>query len=63
MKKVVNTFLGSAKDYGLTLIHLEDLKGDLKNEDLQVIPYLEFSAMKKINTGKLKGIIHKYLNK
>lgn len=59
IKKAVNTFLGSAKDYGLTLIHLEDLK----NEDLQVIPYLEFSALKKINVGKLKGIIHKYLNK
>ena len=43
MKKAVNTFLGSAKDYGLTLIHI----GDLKNEDLQVIPYLEFSALKK----------------
>ena len=63
MKKAVNTFLGSANDNGLTLIHLENLIGDLRNEDLQLISYLEFSALKKINVGKLKGIIHRYLNK
>ncbi len=59
VKKSINIFLSSAKDYGLNLIHLNDFN----NEDLQVIPYLEFSALKKINIGKLKGIIHKYLNK
>ena len=59
VKKSINIFLSSAKDYGLNLIHLNDFN----NENLQVIPYLEFSALKKINVGKLKGIIHKSLNK
>ncbi|MHA1257181.1 MAG: GTPase [Promethearchaeota archaeon] len=59
VKKSINTFMVSAKDYGLNLIHLNDFS----NENLQFIPYLEFSALKKINVGKLKGIIHKYLNK
>ena len=59
VKKATNIFLSSAKDYGLNIIHLNDFN----NENLQVIPYLEFSALKKINVGKLKGIIHKYLNK
>jgi len=58
VKKSINIFLSSAKDYGLNLIHLNDFN----NENLQFIPYLEFSALKKINVGKLKGIIHKYLN-
>ena len=59
MRKFINTFLISAKDYGLNLTHLNDFN----IENLQVIPYLEFSALKKINVGKLKGIIQKYLNK
>ncbi|MHA1257959.1 MAG: GTPase, partial [Promethearchaeota archaeon] len=58
IKKSINTFMVSAKDYGLNLIHLNGFS----NENLQFIPYLEFSALKKINVGKLKGIIHKYLN-
>ena len=59
IKKSINTFVFSAKDFGLNLIHLDDFE----KKNLQAIPYLEFSALKKINLGKLKGIIHKYMNK
>ena len=56
-KEKVNLFIGSAKEYGLNLIHLNDFKLEKKSE----IPYLEFSALKKINLVKLKSIIKKYL--
>jgi len=59
MKKSINTFLTSAKEFGLNLIHLSEFN----IENLEAIPYLEFSALKKINMGKLKGIIQKYLKK
>jgi len=59
MKKSINTLVFSAKAFGLNLIHLDDFE----KKDLQAIPYLEFSALKKINLGKLKNIIHRYLNK
>ncbi|MFX1444573.1 MAG: GTPase [Promethearchaeota archaeon] len=57
--KIINLFIYSAKDFGLNLVQLEKHKID-KTAD---IPYLEFSALKKINVGKLKQIIQYYLNK
>ncbi len=54
-KKKINLFIESAKEYGLDLIHLNDHKSEKKSE----IPYLEFSALKKINLGKLKSLIQK----
>ena len=59
MKKSINTLVFSAKAFGLNLIHLDDFE----KKNLQSIHYLEFSALKKINLGKLKNIIHRYLNK
>jgi GTP-binding protein EngB required for normal cell division len=58
-KKIIKLFINSAKDYGLTLIQLEKYDFDKDTK----IPYLEFSALKKINLGKLKQIIQYYLSK
>ena len=58
MKRIIALFVNSARDYGLNLIHLDKL--DFNNET--EIPYLEFSALKKINLGKLKSIIQHYFN-
>lgn len=58
-QKIINLFINSAKDYGLNMIHLEKYGFDNKRE----IPYLEFSALRKINLGKLKQVIQYYLNK
>lgn len=58
-KRIINLFIDSAKEYDLNLVHLDNF-----NKDYEIdIPYLEFSALKKKNLGKLKGIIQKYLNK
>ena len=56
--KYINLFIESAKEYGLKLTHLDDYSIQKKLE----IPYLEFSALKKVNLGKLKGLIRKFLN-
>lgn len=56
-ERLVNLFLSSSKQYGLNLIHLDHFTYDTETE----IPFLEFSALKKINIGKLKEIIQKYL--
>jgi len=56
-KKIIVLFVKSAKEYGLNLIHLDDYEFDKKSE----MPYLEFSALKKINLSKLKKIIQKFL--
>ena len=56
-KRIINLFIDSAKEYDLNLIHLDDFKYNNKKE----IPYLEFSTLKKINLGKLKKIIQKYI--
>ncbi|MFX0023582.1 MAG: GTPase [Candidatus Hermodarchaeota archaeon] len=56
-KKIIELFFKTAKEYGLTLDHLDNYEAKNKT----IIPYLEFSALKKINLGKLKAIIQKYL--
>jgi len=55
--KIIILFVKSAKEYGLNLIHINDFEYKLKSE----IPYLEFSALKKINLTKLKQVIQQFL--
>ncbi|MFW9898836.1 MAG: GTPase [Candidatus Thorarchaeota archaeon] len=54
-KKVINLFVESANEYGLSLTHLDEY--NIETE----IPYLEFSALKKTNLGKLKQTIQNFL--
>jgi GTP-binding protein EngB required for normal cell division len=58
-KRAIKLFIDSVNEYGLDLIHLNDFKYENKAE----IPYLEVSALKKINIDKLKQIIQIYLKK
>lgn len=55
-KKIISLFVESAKEFGLNLIHLNDFKF----QDKSNLPYLEFSALKKINLTQLNRIIRKY---
>ena len=55
-KRIINLFLESAKEYGLSFIHLDNFNFGKEAE----IPFLEFSALKKTNLEKLRKIIHKY---
>ncbi|MFX0034401.1 MAG: GTPase [Candidatus Hermodarchaeota archaeon] len=55
-KKIISLFVESAKEFGLNLIHLNDFKF----QDKLNLPYLEFSALKKINLTQLNRIIRKY---
>ena len=52
-KRIVNLFVDSAREYGLHMIHMEEFEEDFEIK----VPYLEFSALKKTNLGKLKQII------
>ena len=54
--RIINLFTNSAKEYGLDLVHLDDYI----SENSADVPYLEFSALKKVNLGKLKQIIQKF---
>ena len=56
-KKIINFFIESLKDYGFDLIHLNNFILEKKSE----IPYLEFSALKKINIKTLKNAIQIFL--
>lgn len=58
-KKLIKLFIDSANEYGLNLIHLSN--HDKRNTT--EVPYLEFSALKKINVGKLKQEIQNHLKK
>jgi GTP-binding protein EngB required for normal cell division len=56
-KRIITVLTESAKEYELDLIHLNDLiDGNKAN-----IPYLEFSALKKVNLEKLKKEIQNKL--
>ncbi|MBY8983114.1 MAG: 50S ribosome-binding GTPase [Candidatus Lokiarchaeota archaeon] len=57
-RKIIDFFIKTAKQYGFNLVSLDDFN----QENLKKIPYLEFSALKKINLGILKNIINKFLN-
>ncbi len=58
-KKSIKLFIDSAIEYGLKLTPLEGSK----EREIDQIPYLEFSALKKINLGKLKQEIQNRLKK
>ncbi|MHA1804748.1 MAG: GTPase [Promethearchaeota archaeon] len=51
--RVLNFFIEQAREHGIQLIHLNDHDFEKKG----VVPYLEFSALKKINIRKLKWMI------
>ncbi len=55
--KSIKLFIESAEKFELNLVHLDDHKFHNNAES----PYLEFSALQKINIGKLKEIILKFL--
>jgi GTP-binding protein EngB required for normal cell division len=55
--KAVNSFIYSAGQFGLKLVHLDSYKKGTNDE----IPYLEFSALKKFNLTKLRKVINNFL--
>jgi GTP-binding protein EngB required for normal cell division len=57
-KKIISLLIDSAKDYGINIIQLNEEY----NKNASKIPYLEFSALKKINLDQLKRIINKTLD-
>jgi GTP-binding protein EngB required for normal cell division len=57
--KLIQLFVKTAKDYGLSLVHLNNYE----NEKTLQKPFLEFSALKKTNLSTLKKTIQNYLMK
>jgi GTP-binding protein EngB required for normal cell division len=57
-KKIISLFIDSAEDYGLNMVQI----GDEYVSNYSEIPYLEFSALKRINLDILKKIINKTLD-
>lgn len=57
IRRAIDLFTNSAREYGLKLTHLDNYS----KEEKTIIPYLEFSALKKTNLSKLKQIIQKHL--
>ncbi len=55
--KIISFFIESAKEYGINIVLFDNYNPQNETE----IPFLEFSALKKTNEGKLKQIIQKYL--
>ncbi len=55
--KIINLLLRAAKEYNLNLVHLNNYDYKTSSE----IPYLEFSALKKINLKELKLAIQNFL--
>lgn len=55
--KKINLFLKSAEEFGLELMHLDEF---FKKNDAR-IPFIEFSALKKVNLEKLKKMVRHYL--
>jgi len=55
--KIINLLLRAAKGYNLNLVHLNNYNYKTSSE----IPYLEFSALKKINLKELKLAIQNFL--
>ncbi|MFW9936327.1 MAG: GTPase [Candidatus Thorarchaeota archaeon] len=55
-RRTISLFLKTCKEFGLDIIQLNDYMPQIETQ----IPYLEFSALKKINVDKLKRIIKSY---
>ncbi|MFO7797809.1 MAG: GTPase [Promethearchaeati archaeon] len=53
-KRIINYFITTAQQYGLNFVNLDEFNYDYAHS----LPYLEFSALKKINLGDLKKSIH-----
>jgi GTP-binding protein EngB required for normal cell division len=56
-KRIITRFIDSAHEYNLNLVPFLDYNPSNESE----IPYLEFSALKKINLKVLQQLIHKKL--
>ncbi|MFX1376098.1 MAG: GTPase [Promethearchaeota archaeon] len=56
-RRIINLLLKSAKEYNLNLVHLNNYSNKASSE----IPYLEFSALKRINLKVLKFFIQNRL--
>ena len=56
-KRIISFFIENANHYGIDLLNLEHYSQSDK------IPYLEFSALKKINLVKLKHFLNESLSK
>lgn len=59
-KRIITFFMENAKYYGIDVINLDDY---YNNQHETKIPFLEFSALKKTNLGKLNQFINLYLSK
>ncbi|MBY9007008.1 MAG: 50S ribosome-binding GTPase [Candidatus Lokiarchaeota archaeon] len=56
-KKIINLFITTAKQYDLNVVS----NNDYNLHNLDEIPYLEFSALKKLNLGILKNNLNLFL--
>ncbi|MFX0018563.1 MAG: GTPase [Promethearchaeota archaeon] len=59
-KRIITFFIENAKYYRIDITNLDDF---INNQNKIKIPYLEFSALKKTNLGKINNFIHLYLSK
>ncbi len=59
-KRIITFFIENAKYYGIDVINIDDY---YNNQYETKIPYLDFSALKKTNLGKLNHFINLYLPK
>lgn len=53
--RIISFFIKNTKNYGIDIINLDDY--NYKQNETQT-PYIEFSALKKVNVGKLKHFIN-----
>ncbi|MFX1314044.1 MAG: GTPase [Promethearchaeota archaeon] len=58
--RIITFLIRSAKEYKIEIINLDDY---INNHYETKIPFLEFSALKKTNLGKLNQFINLYLSK
>lgn len=58
-KKNIELFISSATEFNLKIVHIDEFSYENESE----LPYLELSALKKINIKKLKDIIQKKFRK
>ncbi|MFX1401851.1 MAG: hypothetical protein ACFE8V_11490, partial [Promethearchaeota archaeon] len=57
--QIISFFIESAKQYGIEIVYLDEF---IKDQNEQIIPYLDFSAIRKINLGKLNHFISSILS-
>ena len=59
IKRIISLLLKTSNEFGLDLVNLDNYL----NQNQAQIPYLEFSALKKINVDKLKKMINKSIHR